>query len=639
MCGILGSINFSTTSDYLDYIKHRGPDAEGANTFFVNNHVVNLLHRRLSILDLSEAGRQPMLSNDNKGCIVFNGEIYNHTLLREKLPETVYRGHSDTESILNLFRANNVEKALVELNGIFAIAYLDIESQKLYLARDRFGVKPLYYYYGAGRLIFSSEIRPIKSMIKTGIDGGTMLNSLRMRYTPSPFTIYKDIAKVEPGQLITIELAASTLKVHKVYFAKKPTKIGTVTGDRRKIVQTYGDLFEKAVERQLMADVDIGILLSGGVDSALVAAIAKQKSKTTIKAFTVGFKDEDSEVDEITYARQTAEIIGLDHHTTRMGFPDFLESIRRIVSIVEEPIGTTSIIPMYYLSQLASKHVKVVLSGQGADEPLGGYLKYRSLPFIEKARAFRSVYSYLPSLSTDILKNENLKRLINSLQAEDQVNAYIEFNAISSIEDISKTLNPIARQHGVRELQAKQEIIRAIWSKRMPEQSTIKDLFLFNDLRTSLPDDLLMYTDKITMNFGLECRVPILDNALIEYVESLHSKYKYNVREGKLIHKAFAQEYLPASIVSRKKLGFQSPTKYWFKEHSENIIALLGEGRNFNKLFNIKAIQTLFQEHAVKLNHEKQIFILLSIFHLLESSSTSETGNDEQFQELYNAFA
>lgn len=636
MCGILGSINFPATSNYLDDIKHRGPDAAGANTFFINNHVVDLLHRRLSIIDLSEAGNQPMLSTDAKGCIIFNGEIYNHALLREKLPETSFRGHSDTESILNLFINNDVKKVLPELNGIFGIAYLDIEDQKLYLARDRFGVKPLYYYFGEDKLIFSSEIRPIKSIIQAEIDAGTLLNSMRMRYTPSPLTIYKEIAKVEPGQLIRIDLSQIRLNIHKEYFVKKIDKIGSVIGDYQKIIQTYGDLFEKAVERQLMADVDIGILLSGGVDSALVGAIAKHKSKSSIKAFTVGFNS-DSEVDEIAYARQTAETLGLEHHTIKIGFSDFLESIRKIVSIVEEPIGTTSIIPMYYLSQLAAKHVKVVLSGQGADEPLGGYFKYRSLSFIEKVREFRPFYKLLLNTRSDFFRNEHLKRLVNSLQAANQMDAYIEFNAISSIADISKILNPPIRQHGVRELHAKQAIMHKVWSKRIPKQSTIKDLFLFKDLRTSLADDLLMYTDKISMNYGLECRVPILDNELIEYVESLHSKYKYNAWDGKLIHKAFAKEYLPASIINRKKRAFQSPTKHWFKEQQREIAAIFSKGGDFNTLFDATAIQNLLHEHASKLNQEKQIFLLLSIFYLLESSNSNEL--DKQLQELDSALA
>jgi asparagine synthase (glutamine-hydrolysing) len=325
MCGILGSINIPATPGYLDDIKHRGPDAEGAKSFCVNNHLVNLLHRRLSIVDLSEAGSQPMLSIDNKGCIVFNGEIYNHNEIRTALSETKYRGHSDTESILNLFRNKNINEALGELNGIFGIAYLDIENQKLFLARDRYGVKPLYYYYGAGKLVFSSEIRPIKSVINTEIDRGTLLNSMRMRYTPSPFTIYNEISKVEPGQLITIDLSVNNLAIQKEYFVKTPDKIGSVQGDYRKLIQTYGDFFEKAVERQLMADVDIGILLSGGVDSALVAAIAKQKTNGAIKAFTVGFEDQNSGVDEIAYAQQTADIIGLEHHATKISFSDFLE--------------------------------------------------------------------------------------------------------------------------------------------------------------------------------------------------------------------------------------------------------------------------------------------------------------------------
>ena len=618
MCGILGSINISENSDLLKCIQHRGPDASGRMDFEINIHTVQLLHARLSVVDLSEAGGQPMLSGDSRGCIVFNGEIYNHEELKREFSGIEFRGHSDTETIINYFREKSILENLENLNGIFAFAYLDIDKKLLYLARDRFGVKPLYYYYKGNELMFSSEIRPLKSYIKSEINRGVAFITLRMRYSPSPLTVFDEIKKVEPGQLISFDLGENVVKVNKEYFVKRE-RLGTRKDELKKLVNIYGDLFEKAVERQLMADVDIGILLSGGVDSALVAAIAQQRSPKKLKAFTIGFEGDHKELDEISYARETADILGLDHYNKKINFPNFLTSIKQIAHIVEEPIATTSIIPMYFLSELAVSHVKVVLSGQGADEPLGGYNKYRALPYLAKIRFFRKISPSLNKVDFVYKNKEHLRRFLKAIQPEDLVSSWMEYSAISSLNDVANTVNPKNKDQGLSEMQQYDTLITDIWKNRTPNNNKLKDLFLYYDLRTSLADDLLMYTDKITMNFGLECRVPILDNDLIAFIESLDSKYKYNSRKGKIIHKAFAQDYLPASIIKRKKLGFKSPTEIWFRENGKELENIFMDNSDFLTMFNEKKVRELLNRHNEGENLEKQIFHLLSINYLFNN--------------------
>ncbi|MDT7828079.1 asparagine synthase (glutamine-hydrolyzing) [Pricia sp. S334] len=618
MCGILGSVNFDNTSEYLNLIQHRGPDASGIQSFDIGEHSVSLLHRRLSIVDLSEAGSQPMSACDNNASIIFNGEIYNHLELKKKLPHISFRGHSDTETIVNYLRHFSIVESLSCLNGIFALAYLDVQKKKLFLARDRFGVKPLYYYFDGNRLMFSSEIRPIKSYIKSAINRGVAFITLRMRYSPSPLTVFDEIKKVEPGQLISFDLCESVVKVSKEYFVKGE-RLGTRKDEFKKLVNIYGDLFESAVERQLMADVDIGILLSGGVDSALVAAIAQKRSAKKLKAFTIGFEGDHKEIDEISYARETAEILGLDHYDQKINFPNFLTSIKQIAQIVEEPIATTSIIPMYFLSQLAVSHVKVVLSGQGADEPLGGYNKYRALPYLEKIRFFRKISSPLDKIDFVYKNKEHLRRFLKAIQPEDLVSSWMEYCAISSQNYVANIVNPKTRKQGLNEMQQYQTLISEIWKSRTPNNSELKDLFLYYDLRTSLADDLLMYTDKITMNFGLECRVPILDNSLIAFIESLDSKYKYNSRKGKIIHKAFAQEYLPGSIINRKKIGFKSPTEIWFRENRNELENIFMHNSAFLTMFNQNKVREILNRHKEGENLEKQIFHLLSLNYLFNN--------------------
>ncbi len=616
MCGILGSVNFDNTSDYLNLIQHRGPDASGEECFEIGEHRVCLLHRRLSIVDLTEAGNQPMPSSDKIGHIIFNGEIYNHSELKKGMAKVPFRGHSDTETIVNYFRQKSIKKDLSNLNGIFAFAYLDLEKKQLYLARDRFGVKPLYYYFDGARMLFSSEIRPLKSCLNPNLDKGMLLNSLKMRYTPSPLSPFEEIKKVEPGQIITFDLQQKPITVTKKYFAQTVT-LGSRKGEENKLVQIYGDLFEKAVHRQLMADVDIGILLSGGIDSALVAAIAKENLKIKPKAFTIGF-DGEHEADEINYAKQTANILGLEHFDKKIGYPDFIDAIEEIIKIVEEPIGTTSIIPMYFLSKLAASKVKVVLSGQGADEPLGGYYKYKALPFLEKARPFSGAANFLKNFSIIYNKNENVRRVLNAVQERDLISSWMEFNAISSLKEITDMLNPKVRENTLKLLNEKQGVLHSTWENRMPDQNHLKDLFLYLDSRTSLSDDLLMYTDKITMNHGLECRVPILDNDLMGFIESLDSQYKFNAKNGKIIHKQFAKKYLPSSIIERKKLDFKSPTEKWFRDNMNEIENILFGNKLFNDLFDENYVKQLLIAHRKGKNLEKQIFLLLSLNYLLE---------------------
>lgn len=623
MCGILGSVNVDNTSEYLNLIQHRGPDASGIQSYTIGEHAVSLLHCRLSIVDLSEAGNQPMSTLDNNGHIVFNGEIYNHLELKKELNHLKFKGHSDTETIVNYFRRHPILESLSHLNGIFAFAYLDVQKKQLFLARDRFGVKPLYYYFEGNRLLFASEIRPIKSYLEPEINKGIAFTTLRMRYSPSPLTIYNEIKKVEPGQLLSFDLSEKVIKVNKDYFVKT-NRLGTRKDDAKKLVNTYGDLFEKAVERQLMADVDLGILLSGGVDSALVAAVAQKRTDKKLKSFTIGFEGEHRELDEISYARETADILGLDHYDQKINFPNFLTSIKKIVQVVEEPIATTSIIPMYFLSQLAGSHVKVVLSGQGADEPSGGYNKYKALPYLEKARLFKNLSSALDKFDFVYKNKEHLRRFIKAIQPKDMVSSWLEYNAISSINDVAGLINSQKNQQVLKEIQYNETLIRNIWENRTPEKSKLKDVFLYYDLRTSLADDLLMYTDKITMNFGLECRVPILDNDLIAFIESLNNRYKYNSAKGKIIHKAFAKEYLPSSIINRKKNGFKSPTESWFRENIDELENIFLDNPDFLNLFNSNKVRELLNRHKKGENLEKQIFLLLSLNYCGEMEKISK---------------
>ncbi len=611
MCGILGCANFKYEPASLTCISHRGPDGDGMKEFKAGVHQLNLAHRRLSIVDTSENGSQPMFSADGNSCIVFNGEIYNHEDLKKSLDHVSFKGHSDTETLVNYFNENSVADNLSRLNGIFGFALYKIKEGKLYLTRDRFGVKPVYYYFENNQLIFSSELRPFRHYIKMVYDRENIIEGLKMRYVAAPDTIYEKIKKVEPGQVIIFDLNKEKITAEKKYYVTE-IKSGSRRQDLAGLVKEYGDLFERAVERQLMSDVELGVLLSGGIDSALVAAVAKNKSNTAIKTFTVGYEEGLHEADEIEMAKITADTLGLENIHTRVSFRDFIGDLKTILRIVEEPIATNSIIPMYSLSRLASEHVKVVLSGQGADEPLYGYRKYKGLKILQPTRSNALLRTAVALGGAARAGKEDVRRLLDAVKQKDMFDSYREYNSISSPAELVDLFEQENAGSVAGVLEKKKMAFRQLWEKRTPGNQPIVT-FPYLDLRTSLADDLLMYSDKLMMNFGVECRVPILDNDLVAFIESIHHTYKFNFSRGKIIHKEFAAAYLPASIIHRKKIGFSTPASKWYDTYRKEMEDILFSSKELQRLFNMNSIKTLLEDHYKNHTREKQILLLLSL--------------------------
>ncbi len=334
MCGILGSINLPFDENVLRLISHRGPDDMGLYSERIGPSLVNLGHTRLSIVDLSPAGHQPMSTADGKCLIVFNGEIYNHAELRRQAAQTIFRGHSDTETIL-YWLAEKGAQSVADLNGIFALAFVDTRLKKLFLARDRFGTKPLYYRKQGNSFIFSSEIRPILKLVDDQLDMDNLAELLRLRYSPSPDTLFRSIKKVMPGHVLEVDFSEPTIQ-YREYPCIKSVPCNEEVLPFTEAVVRYGSLLEQAVERQLMSDVEVGILLSGGIDSALIAKCAQKYSPHSLKGFTVGFKG-GGEADETLAAKETASIVGMDHYTVTIGSEEFLGIMKKCTVIVEEP--------------------------------------------------------------------------------------------------------------------------------------------------------------------------------------------------------------------------------------------------------------------------------------------------------------
>lgn len=613
MCGILGSINCYFNENELNLIKHRGPDDFGLDEFSIGGNKVTLAQRRLSIIDVSPAGHQPMISSCGNYAIIFNGEIYNHEDLRNSLSGNIaFRGHSDTESIL-YYLIQNGRNGLKDLNGIFALAFLDIKNSTLLLARDPFGVKPLYYYKEENnQIIFSSEIRPIKQLIgNTSLNKPALATLLRLRYNPAPETLYEGIYKLQPGHLLEIEFSNDDFAYSHCSFIEKLSKPNKVKTDA--MVEKYGIALEAAVKRQLLSDVEVGILLSGGIDSALVACLAQRHYKGKLKAFTIGFEGTHNE-DEIADAAKTAEILGLEHFYKKITFNDFLGLLKKCADIVEEPLATTSMIPMYYLSELASEKVKVVLTGQGADEPLGGYTRYK-LELIRNKFPAILLKTGIPLTKNLKFSSEQLSRGIKAMGIKNTIARFLTTYETFTADEI-RNLIATEDKLSVKRISYYYDLLNCKELKDSVEQMMAIDLHL------NLADDLLNYTDKITMYHGLECRVPMLDLELVKFIQSLPVKLKLNIRGGKIIHKKFAEQLLPGEIIQRKKKGFQSPTHLWFKQEKDSIKEiLLSEDGLFAQLFNKRYVAKIINEHQSGVNREKQIFLLLNIFYFLESYS------------------
>ena len=604
MCGLLGSINKDISDDILSLIKHRGPDDTGVVKLSIDSDELFFGHVRLAIQDLSEAGHQPMYSQCGDYIMIFNGEIYNHSNLRETLDKLRFKGSSDTETIVNYLAKFGVD-SVTRFNGIFSFCFMDIKQKKLYLVRDRYGVKPMYFCNNAESFIYSSEIRPIRKLNLTRLDKVSLATLLKLRYNAAPTTLYKEIKKLHPGHILEYDLKNKKFDIRTFISPSYINKNVRFDAAMKK----YGELFEQAVRRQLLADVEVGVLLSGGIDSALVAYYAQKYSDKPIRTFTIGFEEHDDS-DETEDARETAKILGTDHYEVKITNGEFENFFKNCIDIVEEPLGTTSIIPMYFLNKLVfDNQVKVVLTGQGADEPLGGYKKYQGELFSRKYPRF--IFNILKPISK-FIKNEPIYRAVNSLGEKDIIKRFELISTLFSDDDIKKLIQ-------VNDTKT-DSLIQYFYDVLDGKNKDSVTSMMANDLRMNLSDDLLLYTDKISMNFGIEARVPILDNDLVEYIESLPLEFKINGKESKYIHKKFAESVLPSEIVYRNKKAFKSPTEKWFKGEKGLIYKklLTKENTTFSEYFNLDTVAMFFDLHMKgKKNMEKQLFTLISIYYWL----------------------
>lgn len=575
MCGIAGIFqlngapNASTIHSMVDCQAHRGPDDSG----YFTDETYQTGHRRLSIIDLSKRAAQPMTSRCGRYVITYNGELYNYKELGAELLKNgiQLQSDSDTEVILEGI-AHFGWGFITRMNGMFSIAYYDKSNCQLHLIRDRFGIKPLFYYIDATKIAFSSELKAIESIPDKhlSIDRMSIADFLHTGFIPAPNTIYTEIKKLLPGERMVIgkQGIINTIPFHRLGQNVGKEKIS----DEQQAAERLDLLLTKSVSLQLRSDVPCGIFLSGGIDSSMIAFKAAQASQNKINTFTIGNKEVVS--DESRFAKKVAQAIGTNHHELIIGESDIIDLIEDGIDTYDEPLADASIIPTLLVSGLACQHVKVVLSGEGADELFMGYGAHKW-----SNRLHNPVFRFLSALSVPVLKTlpsryvriAELLSLRNSRGFKDHIFSQEQYFFTSKEIDslLKKEFSSNTLKHGFRfEQRIQEELYFA---------STARDLSpceeqAFFDLEHYLPDDLLTKIDRATMKHSIEARVPFLDNDLAAFALNLDDKLKIKSGNSKYLLKKVLFKHLDQSLFDRPKSGFSIPLVRWLKSDLKYLV-------------------------------------------------------------------
>jgi asparagine synthase (glutamine-hydrolysing) len=625
MCGIVGLVDFNISSNDIlkknvnlmqSAIFHRGPDSSGS-WCDIEDHV-GLGHQRLSILDLSNAGHQPMKSSSSRYVIVYNGEIYNHLEIRKNLeklshPSISWNGHSDTETLLAAFEYFGIEETLKKTHGMFAMAVWDTKEKVLTLARDRMGEKPLYYGNLGHGFVFSSELKSMRSLpnFENKINPIAIEKYFQYNYIPAPLSIYQDIFKLEPGTFIQYSFKSARAKelLKKEYWSfsalyNKCSK--NQFHDLNKACKSLEVELDKAIKSQFISDVPIGVFLSGGIDSSLITSIAN-KNFQRIKTFTVGF--DNKEYDESYFAEEVAKHLNTDHTKLIVTEQDVLEIINQLPKMYDEPFSDSSQLPTYFVCKAAREQVTVALSGDGADELFGGYNRY-----IVSAEIWKK-FSWLPKPIRQICGWSILKVPIQILDS--LFNKLIFKNKVRKISVIGSKIHKIGLGllHADNLLDFCKEFTFSWREAPTVKKSNVinpmeSDFDLQSDLEpisqmmaidslTYLPDDILCKVDRAAMASSLETRAPFLDHKVIEAALKIPSELKIQQGIGKIPLRKILAKYLPTQLIDRPKAGFAIPIGEWLRGPLKEWAEELLDPRTLNAqgFLDVDIIQNIWEEH------------------------------------------
>ncbi|NLZ06743.1 MAG: asparagine synthase (glutamine-hydrolyzing) [Phycisphaerae bacterium] len=623
MCGITGYLApgngrraeemRAVAHSMADALQHRGPDSSGV--WVCPMQGLALAHRRLSIIDLSANGNQPMQSLHGRYVIVFNGEIYNHRELRSELVSCgkAFRGSSDTEVILAACEEWGVEETITRCIGMFAIALWDTEKKDLYLIRDRMGEKPLYYGWHNGAFLFASELKAMRQhpSFRDDIDRDALALYFRYRYIPAPYCVYQNTYKLKPGTILRISAAgksngaARASQVETTYWslpeiAEQAESVG-YDGTSEEVVATLEHLLKQSIEGQMIADVPLGAFLSGGIDSTTVVALMQSLSPRPINTFCIGFND--GRYDEAPYAREIARHLGCCHTELYITPQDALEAVPRMPHVYDEPFADASQIPTFLLSKLTRKHVTVSLSGDGGDELFYGYGIYGLL--FRRWRIARKIRIGSRLLRPAILQtvrwmcNADQKQLgvVDALLTADHpIDAY---RAMVSVNNAPSDLVLGSREP------------ETIWSRRTswPRLSCQENAVMALDALAYLPDDILVKVDRAAMACSLEARIPFLDHRIVEFAMRLPFYMKFRDGTTKWPVRQILHKYVPRRLVERPKKGFGVPLSMWFRNELREWMRDVLNRRNIRDsgILNEDAVQRYVDAHIERRQDHGQI--------------------------------
>ena len=621
MCGINGialsarsgrRVDAGVLARMRDVITHRGPDDEG---IFIDGQV-GFGHRRLSIVDVA-AGHQPMTNEDGTLHITYNGEIYNHADYREELEALghVYRTHCDTETILHLYEEYGAE-CVQHLRGMFAFAIWDQRRRELFIARDRLGVKPLYYALtDDGSLYFGSEIKTLvtANAIKPEVNFAALPDYLANHATSGEETLFRGVKRLLPGH--TLLWRDGHVEIERYWDVSFAKAIDTTRRDQD-YIDEWADLFRTSVRLRLMADVPLGMFLSGGIDSSAIAAVMSTMVNEPIKTFSVAFKER--EANELEYARLIAESYKTNHHEVVVSPEDFFSALPKLVWHEDEPLAHPSSVALYFVSRLASKHVKVVLTGEGSDELLAGYARYRKTIYnlalgaryhgAVPAGVRNAIRNRIDGLPVNSTVRQKLVRTFLSLQPDIE-SIYFDNFAVFSRARQNDLLTPDMRARtgaldpyaGTRGLLEKTDA-----------QSPL-DRLLYADIKTYL-HELLMKQDQMSMAASIESRVPFLDHKLVEFTSSLPEALKLRGWTTKYVLRKAMKRVLPEAILSRPKMGFPVPIGKWFRGQYRSIIDehVLSDRALSRGIFQREFVRALVNRHDAGEDHSERLWALMN---------------------------
>lgn len=613
MCGIAGIVRIDGAPAggqllraMTNALAHRGPDGDG---FFCEGPV-GLGHRRLAIIDLA-TGDQPMASDDGSSVIIFNGEIYNFRELRRELEGrgATFRTSSDTEVILRAYEAWGVE-CLSRLRGMFAFAVWDKAQRRLFLARDRVGIKPLVYAWDGRRLLFGSEIKALleDAAVPRELDWEALRDFLTLHYIPSPRTIFRSIRKLPPASYLLLDLGRAEPEIHRYWdlrFApdSRPTEADWLDGLRWHLTD--------AVRSHLVSDVPIGAFLSGGVDSSTVVALMAQATEGRVRTFSIGFDDGD--FDELAHAREVARRYDTQHFEYVVK-ANALEILPRLAWQFDEPFADSSALPTYYVSKITREHVTVALSGDGGDENFAGYTRYaRAQRLHEQLDTFPAVLARpLLRLAARLLPPGARGQGYLDMLGSPPVDRYFKLVAYQRSETLRDLMSAGAREH------IEPAVTPALFRRLAAEgpRADYVSTLQYLDIHSYLPEDILTKVDRTSMAVSLEARVPLLDHVLMEYVATMPAGLKFQDGIGKVILKRAMAADLPSGILGRRKMGFGLPIASWFRREMTDYLRDVLDGRRTRQrgLVDPGAVATLLEEHQTGgRDRSSQIWALLAL--------------------------